>query len=124
MSESTKKEPQEISALEKLTRENAELKRQLEERRINLTTNTCNHCKGVDPYSLKVMVQSNNLTRAEENFNYCQGNHTHYSKLRKPSTAKSYQELCHEHICRCADAGIDPLIGFPVPIDWELEEVD
>ena len=93
----TKKEPQEISALEKLTRENAELKRQLEERRINLTTNTCNHCKGVDPYSLKVMAQS---------------------------TAKSYQELCHEHICRCADAGIDPLIGFPVPIDWELEEVD
>lgn len=52
-----------MTELEALQKENAELKRQLEERRINLTTNTCNHCKGVDPDSLKAMAQSNNFTR-------------------------------------------------------------
>lgn len=62
MSKSTKKEPQEISALEKLTRENAELKRQLEERRINLTINTHNHYEGVGLESLKTMAKSNNFT--------------------------------------------------------------
>lgn len=62
MSNGTKKEPQEISALEKLRRENAELKRQLEERRINLTINTHNHCEGVGLESLKTMAKSNNFT--------------------------------------------------------------
>lgn len=52
-----------MTELEALQKENAELKRQLEERRINLTTNTCNYCKGVDPDSLKAMAQSNNFTR-------------------------------------------------------------
>lgn len=62
MSKSTKKEPQEILALEKLRRENAELKRQLEERRINLTINTHTHCEGVGLESLKTMAKSNNFT--------------------------------------------------------------
>lgn len=53
-----------MNEIEELKKENAELKRQLEERRINLTTNTCNHCKGVDLDSLKAMAQSNNFTRA------------------------------------------------------------
>lgn len=51
-----------MTELERVKTENAELKRQLEERRINLTINTHNHCEGVGLESLKTMAKSNNFT--------------------------------------------------------------